>query len=225
MHTHTPHIRRFGPRALARFAWVPLCVLLAAVAYTVATGHGVVDRANASNIIVTGSVAGTGMYVDATECIPSAGAIGDVLLGTDAWRTAKDASSQVCKLTFGAPGNPLGADLLFLDDPGAGGTGVPALRCTSGACAGQSIADYTSTSEPATNTNAFGTQLLNVGGAASAVWTPEPAVYDVGDVADVACHTTTTADGNCSFTWGVTGAATATPGNYVAHVQSLAVAR
>lgn len=225
MNTHAAHIPSASTRILARFAWVPLFVILAVVAYTIATGHSAVERADAATVHVQGNVAGAGVYLDATECAPAAGAIGDVLLGTDAWRTAQDATSQVCKLTFGAPGNALGADLMIVDDPLAAGVADPALRCTVGACSGKSIADYTAMTEPAANTSAFGAQLLNVGGAASAVWTAAPAVYDVGDAADVPCHTSNTADGNCSFTWGVTGAANETPGTYVAHVQSLVVAR
>lgn len=224
MHTHTTHIQHPLTRLAARFAWLPLCAILVAVVVSAATGHGLVPRAAASNVIVQGDVT-SGVFLDTTQCAAQAGAIGDVFLGTDAWRTAKVATGQVCKLTFGAPGNPAGADLQLMDDPGSSGVAGPALRCTVGACNAHSIADYDASTEPSANTSAFGTQLVgSPGGAAAAVWTPAPAVHKL-DGADVACHTSSTADGDCSFTWGVTGAATDVPGAYVAHVQSLVVAR
>lgn len=227
MHTHVTDTRHLAPQGLiVRFAWVPLCMLVLAVAISAVTGHALVPRADASTVLVQGDVGG-GVYLDATQCGASAGQIGDVLLGTDAWRTAQDATSQVCKITFGAPGDLNGADLVLIDDPSApGGNTGSALRCTTGACAGHSIADYTNAAEPSPNTSAFGTQLVGTpGGAAAAVWTAAPAVHGLQDSNDVACHTSNTSDGDCSFTWGVTGAANDTPGAYVAHVQSLVVGR
>jgi hypothetical protein len=225
MHTHAVHIRSFAPRALVRHAWIPLCVVLVAIAASAVSGHSLVRGAHAGTVLIEGDVASSAVTLDTTACTASAGTIGDVFLGTDAWRTAQDATGQVCSLTFSAPGNPAGADLIVIDDPADSGVASPALRCTVGACTGHSIADYSSTSEPAANTSAFGTQLINVGGAAAAVWSIAPSVHEVRDTTDVPCHTSNQSDGTCSFTWGVTGAASETPGSYVAHVQSLVVAR
>lgn len=209
---------------LMMVASLPLVALVAALVLSLVTGRAPVSSAQAADIVVTGSLIGE-VFLDTSACSAASGAIGDVLPGTDPWKTGQDASGQTCTLAFGSLDHAPGTNLILVDDPADSGVAGPALRCTTGACAGRSIADFSGSSEPAVNTSAFGTQLLGSGGVASAVWSPAPAVHDVQDASDIPCRTSSTGSGTCSFTWGLTAAVGDVPGAYRASVQSLVVAR
>lgn len=205
-------------------ASLPLVALVTALVLSVATGRAPVTSAGAADIEVTGSLIGE-VFLDTSACAPASGAIGDVLPGVDPWKTAQDATGTTCSLAFGSLDHYPGTNLIMIDDPATSGVGGPALRCTTGSCAGRSIGDYSGAGEPAVNTSAFGTQLLGSGGVAAPVWSAAPAVHDVQDASDIPCRTSTVGTGTCSFTWGLTAAAADVPGDYRASVQSLVVAR
>lgn len=188
------------------------------------TGHGFQPDAHGATVInVTGSVTAD-LYVDTTACAASSLVIGDLVPGTDGWKTAQDASGQVCALTFGTTNNSLGADLTILEDPGAPASPPAAMKCIS-TCIGSALNDFDGGSEPAAGTSAFGAQLISASAGASAAWTTGAAVHAIADAGSTACQTSAPGDGTCNFTFGATAAITDAPGGYQAQAQSLVLAR
>lgn len=204
---------------------MPLMVLMLLLAVSALTGRSLVPTAHAgTNIDITGTVADD-VYVDTSGCGAAALAIGDLVPGTDGWKTAQDTSGQLCTLSFGSNTDPLGADLTIFEDPAAPASPTAAMKCVNPSCAGDAINDYDNSSEPSAGTSAFGLQLVATGGPAVGAWSSAPAVYDVQDAGDIACSTTTTGAGTCSFTPGATASVADASGSYQAAAALLALAR
>ncbi len=211
------------PRMSRGLAWLPLAAIIAVLVVSLVSGRGPVPSSEAATIGVSAS-APADIFLDATNCTSGALAIGDLVPGTDPWKTAQDAGSQVCAIDFGTTNNVDGTTLAMLEDPAAPASPTDAMKCVGGTCGTDSLADYEGGAEPAPGTSAFGTQLLSTGGIAAAVWPLEPAVQDVQDSASTACTTPTTGTGTCSFTWGATAATTDLPGAYQAQAQLVVLA-
>jgi hypothetical protein len=210
------------PRTLL---WLPFAAIVLVLAVSFLTGRGVTPDAHAADVTVTGSVDAE-VFLDTTACTAPSLAIGDLIAGTDGWKTAQDTSGgQVCTLAFGSSNNAAGADLTIFEDPAAPATPTAAMKCVAGSCAGSDISDYDASSEPAAGTSAFGLQLVGSGGAASPTWSSAPAVHDVQDLGDTACRTASIGTGTCSFTPGATAAASDPSGAYSAAAQALVLAR
>ncbi len=207
---------RFRPRRA--LVWLPLAFLVLVVAISFVSGRGVVPTGSAASVGVQASVPAD-IFVDATNCASAALAIGDLVQGTDPWKTAQDESGQVCAINFGTTNNTSGTTLAMLEDPAAPATPADAMKCVGGSCGTDSLSDYASPSEPAAGTSAFGAQLLSSGGIATKVWPVAPAVKDVQDAASTACSTSTSGTGTCTFTWGATASTSDTPGAYQAQAR------
>lgn len=209
----------FAPSSLLRrLRWLPAALLVALLALSFFSGRGIVPGAPASTIDITGSV-DADIYIDATNCTPAAVAIGDLVPGTDPWKTAQDQGGQACSVDFGTTNHLAGTTLSMLEDPAAPASPADAMKCVGGSCAGDALADYENAAEPAPGTSAFGAQLLSASAPATAVWSVAPAVYDVQDTASPACSTAATGTGTCAFTWGATANTADVPGSYQAQAR------
>jgi hypothetical protein len=209
-------VRRAAP-------WLPLALLLGLLAYGLGTGRGPTPEASGASVVtVTGSVAAD-VSIDATACAPASVAIGDIIPGTDPWKTAQDNGGGTCAITFGTTNVTQGVNLDVLEDPGAPASPTDAMKCTIGGCSGDALADY-SGAEPASGTSAFGAQLLNAGGLASPIWSVAD-VNAIPDAGQTTCQTGAVGDGTCTFTFGATAAASDTPGSYEAQVRYVVLAR
>jgi hypothetical protein len=206
-----PSIRRHA-------LWVPLALLAAIVVVSIVTGRAPVPRASATTLDITGSV-NADIYIDATNCTPASVAIGDLVAGTDPWKTAQDQGGQACSIDFGTTNHLAGTTLSMLEDPSAPASPTDAMKCVAGGCTGDALADYDNAAEPAPGTSAFGAQLLSASAPATGVWSAAPAVHDVRDAASAACSTATTGTGTCAFTWGATASTADAPGNYQAQAR------
>jgi hypothetical protein len=215
------------PRALSASApisflsharWLPAALLVSMLVLSLLSGRGVVREAPAATIDITGSVA-SDIYLDATNCTASAVAIGDLVPGTDPWKTAQDQGGQACAIDFGTTNHTAGTTLSMLEDPSAPASPADAMKCVGGGCTGDSIADYENGSEPSAGTSAFGAQLLSATAPATGVWSAGPAVYDVQDTASPACTTATTGTGTCAFTWGATASTADQSGSFQAQAR------
>lgn len=207
-----------APSIRRNAAWIPLALLAAIVVLSVVTGRGPVPTAPATTLDITGSV-NADIYLDATNCTPASVAIGDLVAGTDPWKTAQDQGGQACSIDFGTSNHLAGTTLSMLEDPSAPPAPADAMKCVAGSCTGDALADYENAAEPAPGTSAFGAQLLSASGPATGVWSVAPAVYDVQDAASSACTTATTGTGSCAFTWGATAATADAPGSYQAQAR------
>lgn len=204
-------------------AWVPAVVLLATILWSFATGHGPVPTGQAATVGVNASLPAD-IYVDATNCAPASLAIGDLVPGTDPWKTSQDASGQTCAIDFGTTNNNAGTTLSMLEDPAAPASPTDAMKCVGGGCAAAALTDYENAAEPAAGTSAFGAQLLSASGLATATWPLAPAVNDVQDAASSTCATAAVGTGTCAFTFGATAAATNPPGAYQAQAYLVVLA-
>lgn len=212
----TPRSRR--PLAV----WFPFAGIVAIVLLSFVTGRGPVTEGHAAQVGVNAELPAD-IFIDPTACTASAVNIGDLVPGTDPWKTAKDQGGQACDISFGTTNGTDGTTLSMLEDP-ANAAGA-AMKCGVGSCTGSSIGDFENASaEPAIGTASFGSQLLSTGGAASAVWPLEPGVQDVQDTASPACTTAAVGTGLCSFTFGATAAVATPPGAYQAHANLVVLA-
>ncbi|MCW2925409.1 MAG: hypothetical protein JWM98_2813 [Thermoleophilia bacterium] len=210
-------------RRLPTLTLLPAACIVALLVLSLVTGHGLVRQAAATTVDVTGSVDDE-IFIDAAGCSAASVNIGDLVPGTDGWKTAQDQSSQTCSIDFGTTNHLSGTTLTMLEDPAvAPGS---ALKCVAGGCpTGSSIADFEdASSEPPAGTAAFGTQLLSSAGAASPVWSLAPGVHDLQDAGDAACTTPGIGTGTCAFTWGAIAAATTPPGAYQAQANLVVLA-
>ncbi len=207
----------------AGVAWVPAVLLLGMILFSFATGHGPVPTGQAATVGVQASLPAN-IYVDATNCAPASLAIGDLVPGTDPWKTAQDASGQTCSIDFGTTNNNAGTTLSMLEDPAAPASPTDAMKCVGGGCSTDALADYDNAAEPAAGTSAFGAQLLSASGLATAAWAVAPAVNDVQDAASTTCTTVAVGTGTCAFTWGATAATSDLPGAYQAQAQLVVLA-
>ena len=206
-------------------AWLPLAAVVVLVVASLVTGHSPAPSADGATVVnVTGSVAAD-ISIDASGCTPASVAIGEILPGTDPWKTAQDNGGGTCAIAFGSTNVTQGVNLDVLEDPGAPATPTDAMKCTGGGCTGDSLTDYAGPGEPAAGTSAFGSQLLSATAPAAAVWSMEPAVNAIPDAGDTSCQTSGVGTGTCAFTFGATAAAGDTPGGYEAQVQYVALAR
>lgn len=205
--------------------WLPLALLVGACLLSWVSGRGPVPAADGATYVgVTGSIPAD-IYLDATNCTAAAVAIGDLVPGTDPWKTAQDQGGQACSLDFGTTNHLAGTTLSMYEDPAAPAAPTDAMKCVSGGCSGNALADYEHASaEPAAGTDAFGAQLLSASGLASAVWNVAPAVHDVQDAASPACVTGAVGTGTCAFTWGATSSMSAIPGPYQAEARMVVLA-
>lgn len=211
-------VRRAAP-------WLPLALLLGLLAYGIGTGRGPTpDASGASVVTVTGSVNAT-VSINATACSPASVAIGDIIPGTDPWKTAQDNGGGTCAITFGTSSASAGVNLDVLEDPGAPASPTNAMKCTIGGCSGDSLTDFSGGGEPASGTSAFGAQLLNASGLATRVWAAAPAVNAIPDAGQTTCQTSTIGNGTCTFTFGATAATSDVPGSYEAQVRAVVLAR
>lgn len=211
--------RRTASRALW---WIPLALLVAALAVSWATGRGPVPNADATVVSVTGTV-DSEVYLDATGCAPASVAIGELVAGTDGWKTAQDVSGQSCSIAFGTTHHAPGTDLKVLEDPAAVSPPTAAMKCVAG-CIGSALDDYDAPAEPAAGTSAFGAQLLSASGAASSTWSTAPAVHAIG-ASSTACRTSAPGTGTCAFTFGATAAISDPAGSYRATTNFVVLAR
>lgn len=178
----------------------------------------------ASTVDVDGSVAAD-VSIDTSACLPASVAIGDIIPGTDPWKTAQDAGGGVCSIRFGTTNVLQGVNLDVLEDPAAPIAPADAMKCVGGGCTGNALADYSAGTEPAIGTSAFGAQLLGSSNGATGVWSSEPAVNAITDAASTSCQTSAVGMGTCDFTFGATASASDTPGTYEAQAQYIALAR
>lgn len=214
-------VRRFVRQSMV---WLPLSAIGVLVVVGLMTGRSpIAETWGASTVSVTGSVA-TDVSIDASACLPPSVAIGDIIPGTDPWKTAQDNGGGVCAISFGSINATAGVNLDVLEDPGAPASPTAAMKCVSG-CGGGSLSDFSGGAEPASNTSAFGAQLLSSAGIATSVWSSEPAVNAIADAGDTTCQTAAVGIGTCTFTFGATAAADDTPGSYEAQVRYVALAR
>ena len=220
----TTSVPRLAGRSSGAFWWLPAIALIAVLALSQATGRAPVGAADAATVGVTGSIASE-VSVDASGCGAAAVAIGDILPGTDPWKTAQDEGSSTCVVGFGSTNNTAGTDLAVLEDPAAPGSPTAAMKCVVVSCSGDSIADYQGGAEPAAGTSAFGAQLLAANAPAAGVWGLAPSVYDIQDSGDTACQTSNVGSGSCEFTFGATASDGDVPGAYQAQAQFIAIAR
>jgi hypothetical protein len=213
------------PRRLtSTLAWLPLAATCAIVLASFVSGRALVSDGHAAATVGVNASIAADIYLDASACQPAAVAIGDLVPGTDPWKTAQDQSGQACAIDFGTTNNSGGTTLSMLEDPGAPASPTDAMKCVGGGCGSDSIADFDGPGEPGAGTSAFGAQLLSTGGIASAAWSTAPAVHDVRDVASTACTTSAVGTGTCAFTWGATAAATDASGAYQAQAQLVVLA-
>lgn len=205
-------------------SWLPLVALCALVLASAVLGRGLLPSADAASVVpVTGSIAAD-IFVDATNCTPAAVNIGDLVPGTDPWKTAQDQGAATCSIDFGTTNHAAGTTLSMLEDPAAPPAPADAMKCTVGACTGDALTDYQNVGgEPAAGTSAFGAQLLSNTGIATSVWNATPAVYDVQDTASPACVTGIIGTGTCAFTWGATASTGDLSGSYQAQALLVAV--
>lgn len=216
---------RSSDAAVAALTRLPIVLLLALLVWNMVTGHSPVDAAGAvTDVDVTGSNAAE-VSIDTAACLPPAMAIGDIVPGTDPWKTAQDNGGSTCTIAFGTTNISQGVNLSVLEDPGAPPAPADAMKCTSASCAGDALGDFNGPGEPAAGTSAFGTQLLAAGGIASTAWSVAPAVHAVADVGQTACQTAAVGTGTCEFTFGATAAVGDGPGAYEAQVRYLVGAR
>lgn len=211
------------PRSRRRLAvWFPFAGIMAIVVLSFVTGRGPVTQGHAAEAGVNAELAAD-VFIDPTACSASAVNIGDLVPGTDPWKTAQDQGGEVCAISFGTTNGTDGTTLSMLEDPAA--APGAAMKCAVGGCAGGTIDDFENGSaEPAIGTSAFGSQLLSSGGAASAVWPLAPGVQDLQDSASPACTTATIGTGTCSFTFGATAAVATQPGAYQARANLVVLA-
>lgn len=213
------------PPMVRALVWLPLALVAAVLAASLLSGRAPVPFAEGASVVpVTGSVAAD-VSIDASACLPASVVIGDIVPGTDPWKTAQDNGGGTCVIAFGSTNVTQGVNLDVLEDPGAPATPTDAMKCVGAGCGGDSLTDYDNAAEPAAGTSAFGSQLLSTGGIAVGVWSAEPAVHQVPDAGDTACQTSAIGTGTCAFTFGATAAATDVPGAYEAQVQYVALAR
>lgn len=198
-------------------AWLPLVAILLVTGVSFVTGTGPIRDAGAASYVGVQADVPADIYVDTTNCVAGAVAIGDVVPG-DPWKTAQDEGGFVCGVDFGTTNNLPGTTLTMLEDPAAPAAG-DAMKCQSPSCGAGALDDYDNAAEPAAGTEAFGSQLLNAGGIATGIWSAAPAVYDVQDSASAACSTAAVGTGRCDFTWGATATASTAPGTYQAQAQ------
>ena len=208
-------------RPARTLAWLPLVAILVVCAVSLLTGRAPVSSADGASYVGVQATVPADLYLDATNCVPAAVAIGDLLPG-DPWKTAQDEGGQACAIDFGTTNNLTGTTLSMLEDPVA--PAGDAMKCVSANCAGGAVNDYDNAAEPTAGTEAFGAQLLSSGGIASTVWTAAPAVNDVQDTASPACTTAAVGTGTCTFTWGANAATGTTPGTYQAQAQLVVLA-
>lgn len=212
-----------SPRVSRGLAWLPLAATIAVLVVSLMSGRGAVPTGEAA-VVGVSATAPADIFLDATNCTATALSIGDLIPGTDPWKTAQDAGGQVCAIDFGTTNNVDGTTLAMLEDPAAPASPTDAMKCVGGTCGTDSLADFEGPTEPAPGTSAFGAQLLSAGGIAAAVWPASPAVQDVQDSASTACTTPSTGTGTCSFTWGATASTTDLPGAYQAQAQLVVLA-
>lgn len=202
--------------------WLPLAVIIALLTWSLLSGHGPVPTAQAATITVDGNV-DSEIFIDASACTAIAVNIGELVPGTDGWKTAQDEGGQACSIDFGTPNYLPGTTLSILEDPAV--AAGAALKCVASECAGASIADFEDTSaEPTVGNAAFGTQLLSSAGVATPIWSLSPGVHDLQDSAAAACSTPSTGTGTCAFTWGAVAAATTPSGAYQAQANLVVLA-
>ena len=219
----TAHLTSNPPRVIRGLTWLPLAAIVFVLVVSLVSGRGPVPNGEAATVGVTASTPAD-IFLDATNCTAGALAIGDLIPGTDPWKTAQDAGGQVCAIDFGTTNNLAGTTLAMLEDPAAPASPTDAMKCVGGSCGTDSLTDYEAPGEPAAGTSAFGAQLLSAGGIAAATWPVSPAVQDVQDSASTACTTPTTGTGTCTFTWGATASTSDLPGAYQAQAQLVALA-
>jgi len=212
------------PRIDTTLSWIPLAILVVLLAASVVLGRGTLaSPADATTVNVTGSIT-TSVFLDASGCTPTAVAIGELVPGTDPWKTAQDTGGQACTLSFGTAGHAPGTTLSMFEDPGAPVAPTAAMKCVSGGCAGHALNDYGNpSSEPVAGTSAFGAQLLGASGAANRIWNLSPAVYAVSNAPSDACATPGIGTGGCSFTFGASANASDPPGAYQAQARALVI--
>lgn len=204
--------------------WLPAIVLVTALLVSLVTGRALTRSADAASTVGVQASAPADLYLDAAGCPAAAVNLGELVPGTDPWKTAQDEGGQVCSIDFGTTNNFPGTTLTMLEDPGAPATPTDAMKCVSATCTGSAIADYESAGEPAAGTSAFGAQLLAASGIATGAWNPAPAVYDVQDTASTACTTAAIGTGTCDFTWGATATTSQAAGAYQAQAQLVVLA-
>lgn len=212
-------------RLSSTLSWLPLAAIAVLLCTSVLLGRTLMPFADAATVVpVTGSIAND-IFLDGTGCTAAAMVIGDVVPGTDPWKTAQDQGGQTCSIDFGTTNYAPGTTLSMLEDPGAPASPANAMKCAAGGCTGSSLGDYDNpAAEPAAGTSSFGAQLVSSGGIAAAVWNPAPGVYDVQDTASPACSTPAVGTGTCAFTWGATASTGVLSGTYQAQAQLVVLA-
>ncbi len=206
-------------------ALVPLAFVVVLLAIALVTGRGPIPTASgASTVEVTGSVAAD-VSIDTAACLAPSVAIGELVPGSDPWKTAQDNGGGVCSIAFGTTNVSSGVNLTVLEDPAAPASPADAMKCVAASCTGSALDDFSAGGEPAPGTSAFGAQLLASGGGASGVWPAAPAVNAVPDVGATACQTSATGTGTCDFTFGATASTGDGTGAYQAQVRYVVLAR
>lgn len=210
-------------RIVQLVVWLPLALLMVWLGFAMLTAQPLLPSAfgatgSAGDVDVTGDVLNT-VYVDTTGCsAPASLALGDIVPGDPFQLTASS-----CVVVFGATAIA-GADLSVLEDPTAPVTPTDAMKCLDASCGAPGatadvLDDYQGASYPGANTSAFGIVLDAATTGASGVWSVAPNVHRVA-AADLACQTSTDADGTCSFHFGASAHPTSDrPGAYQAQVQ------
>lgn len=204
-------------------AWLPAAMLMVWLGFAMLTAHPMLPSAfgatgSAGDVEVTGDVLNT-VYVDTTGCsTPASLALGDIVPGDPFQLTTAS-----CVVVFGAT-LVAGADLTVLEDPAAPATPADAMKCQDATCGAPGatadvLDDYQGASYPGANTSTFGIVLDAATTGASGVWTTAPNVHRIA-AADLACQTSSNADGTCSFHFGASAHPTSDrPGAYQAEVQ------
>lgn len=207
------------PNACHTLAWLPLAILMAALLHGAITGHGLLPRAQASTVMVTGEVAPE-VHLDATGCAATSDLdIGNLIPGDPFATTSTD-----CVITFGIDNSTDGASLTVQEDPAAPAVPGDAMKCVDATCSGDALDDYDAGAAPAAGTSAFGMQLRSASAPAVPIWAGGAAVHEVA-AADIACTTPSTADGSCAFGFGASADATSdADGTYEANVRFVALA-
>jgi hypothetical protein len=183
-----------------------------------------------SETVVVGGTVDKEVHLS-SACAPASLTIGTLVPGDP----AREASAN-CDVTFGSNNSVLGAELTVVDSSAGTNPGRHAMVCVSASCgfpgSPRTLPDGQGNPMPASGaTSAFAIRLANFSGAATGVWTANPLsapsgqFYDAQDVPDIACQTSSAADGVCSFRFAAGASGTQDPGAYQALVDFAVQAR
>src|SRR5690606_24640135 len=126
---------------LRALRWLPLALLACVLAWSAVTGRTPLPSAHATYVSVT-SIVDAVLFMALAGCLPAAVDIGDLVPGSDPWKTAQDNGGGTCAVEFGTTTHAPGTTLTMLEDPAAPAAPTDAMKCVGGACAGDSLSDF-----------------------------------------------------------------------------------